>query len=190
MGRGSGPVDVRGPASAAAADVLAVRRRCPSADRCPAPPAYDGPADHLVRTRSRARPARCVAGRRPAGPHRDGGVIVTGDRDRLTRWRLILGGEAAEGLGAGISLGGDDQRRDEALAALYSEGARRGGLNGSAPRVARWLGDIRGYFPSSVVRVMQADAMDRLGLHQLLMEPELMEAVQPDINLVSTLIGL
>jgi Mg-chelatase subunit ChlD len=37
---------------------------------------------------------------------------------------------------------------------------------------------------------MQADAMDRLGLHQLLMEPEMMEAVQPDLSLVSTLIGL
>jgi Mg-chelatase subunit ChlD len=115
-------------------------------------------------------------------------------RDRLTRWRLVLGGEAAEGLGvgagAGAGLTADDVRRDEALAALYEGGQRRGGLGASAPRVARWLGDIRGYFPSSVVRVMQADAMERLGLHQLLMEPELMEAVQPDIGLVSTLIGL
>jgi Mg-chelatase subunit ChlD len=115
-------------------------------------------------------------------------------RDRLTRWRLVLGGEAAEGLGVGTGgaagLTADDVRRDEALAALYDGGPRRGGLGASAPRVARWLGDIRGYFPSSVVRVMQADAMERLGLHQLLIEPELMEAVQPDISLVSTLIGL
>jgi Mg-chelatase subunit ChlD len=115
---------------------------------------------------------------------------MTEERDRLTRWRLILGSDAAEGLGAGIALTADDERRDQALGALYGDGARRGGLNASAPRVARWLGDIRGYFPSSVVRVLQADAMDRLGLHQLLMEPELMEAVQPDIGLVSTLIGL
>jgi Mg-chelatase subunit ChlD len=41
-----------------------------------------------------------------------------------------------------------------------------------------------------VVQVMQADAMDRLGLTQLLLEPELLETVQPDIELVSTLIGL
>lgn len=32
--------------------------------------------------------------------------------------------------------------------------------------------------------------MERLGLTQLLLEPELMEAVQPDVNLVTTLIGL
>lgn len=110
-------------------------------------------------------------------------------RDRLTRWRLVLGGEQADGIGEGVSLTADDHRRDEALQALY-DGERRGGLGASAPRVARWLGDIRGYFPSSVVQVMQADAMDRLGLTQLLLEPELMEAVQPDINLVSTLVGL
>ena len=110
-------------------------------------------------------------------------------RDRLTRWRLVLGGEAADGIGEAASLSADDVRRDEALRQLY-DGERRGGLGASAPRVARWLGDIRGYFPSSVVQVMQADAMDRLGLTQLLLEPELLAAVQPDVNLVSTLVGL
>ena len=110
-------------------------------------------------------------------------------RDRLTRWRLVLGGEDADGIGDAASLDADDVKRDAALRELY-DGQRKGGLGASAPRVARWLGDIRGYFPSSVVQVMQADAMDRLGLTQLLLEPELMEAVQPDINLVSTLVGL
>ena len=110
-------------------------------------------------------------------------------RDRLTRWRLVLGGEDADGLDGEVSLTADDQRRDQALKALY-DGQRRGGLGGSAPRVARWLGDIRTYFPSSVVQVMQADAMDRLGLSQLLLEPEMMEAVQPDIGMVTTLVGL
>lgn len=112
-----------------------------------------------------------------------------GTRDRLTRWRLVLGGEQADGIGEAATLTGDDLKRDEALRELY-DAERRGGLQSSAPRVARWLGDIRGYFPSSVVQVMQADAMERLGLTQLLLEPELMEAVQPDINLVTTLVGL
>ncbi len=115
-------------------------------------------------------------------------------RDRLTRWRLVLGEEAREPLGEGLEgglpgLAEDDQRRDGALEALYG-GERRGGLGGSAPKVSRWLGDIRGYFPTSVVQVMQADAMDRLGLRQLLLEPEMMESVTPDMNLVTTLVGL
>lgn len=116
-------------------------------------------------------------------------------RDRATRWRLVLGEPAEEGLG-GVSLSAEDARRDQVLRDLYGEGegggpgARTGGLGGSAPRVARWLGDIRTYFPSSVVQVMQGDAMTRLGLRQLLLEPEMMAAVQPDLDLVTTLVGL
>src|SRR3954465_12622512 len=116
-------------------------------------------------------------------------------RDRLTRWRLVLGGEDADGIGQGPGRGLEgglsqaDAERDKALSELY-DGDRRAGMGRSAPRVARWLGDIRTYFPSSVVQVMQADAMERRGLPQLLLEPELMEAVQPDIGMVSTLIGL
>lgn len=120
---------------------------------------------------------------RAPGPREDS------PRDRLTRWRLVLGGDQADGIAEAVTLTDDDQKRDDALRDLY-DAQRRGGLGASAPRVARWLGDIRGYFPSSVVQVMQADAMDRLGLTQLLLEPELMRAVQPDINLVSTLVGL
>ncbi|NLG46567.1 VWA domain-containing protein [Gordonia sp. (in: high G+C Gram-positive bacteria)] len=115
------------------------------------------------------------------------------DEDRLTRWRLVLGGGDADGIdgenGGGIDLSKADAARDRVLGELY-DGPRRGGLGGSQPRVARWLGDIRTYFPSSVVQVMQADAMDRLGLKQMLLEPELMAAVQPDVALVSTLITL
>ena len=114
---------------------------------------------------------------------------------RLGRWRLVLGGQDADGIttahGRSVELSADDARRDQALEELYgAEKNGRGGLGASSPRVARWLGDIRGYFPSTVVQVMQADAMDRLGLRQLLLEPEMLRTVQPDVGLVSTLVGL
>ncbi|GHJ93202.1 VWA domain-containing protein [Streptomyces sp. NE5-10] len=112
--------------------------------------------------------------------------------ERLRRWRLVLGGAAAEGTGRALSA--TDAAMDGALAALYDGadggGERRGGLGGSAPSVARWLGDIRGYFPRPVVRVMQRDAIDRLGLAALLLEPETLEAVEPDVHLVGTLLSL
>lgn len=69
-------------------------------------------------------------------------------------------------------------------------GGRVGGLGASAPRVARWLGDIRTYFPSTVVQVMQKDAIERLDLTRLLLEPEMLEAVEPDVHLVGTLLAL
>jgi Mg-chelatase subunit ChlD len=108
----------------------------------------------------------------------------------------VLGGPAEESLG---EAGGRDGAMDAALAALYDAGEadeegrraqRSGGLGGSAPKVARWLGDIREYFPSTVVQVMQQDAIERLDLTRLLMEPEMLAAVEPDVNLVGTLLSL
>lgn len=119
------------------------------------------------------------------------------ESERLRRWRLILGGEEAEG--TGCALAGADLAIDGALAALYDAGgrgerggtrSRRGGLGASSRNVARWLGDIRTYFPSSVVRVMQKDAMERLNLREMLLQPEMLETVEPDVHLVADLISL
>jgi Mg-chelatase subunit ChlD len=116
--------------------------------------------------------------------------------ERLRRWRLVLGDQAGDGVCG--KLTGDDIAIDAALGELYDTAdesgrrgtARSGGLGGSAPRVARWLGDIRGYFPSTVVQVIQKDAIERLNLTRLLLEPEMLEAVEPDVHLVGTLLSL
>ncbi|WP_432141461.1 VWA domain-containing protein [Streptomyces sp. bgisy084] len=121
------------------------------------------------------------------------------EAERLRRWRLVLGGGGADGTGCALS--GRDAAMDGALASLYGRekgrgaktadgGRRSAGLGASAPGVARWLGDIRTYFPSSVVQVMQRDAIDRLGLSTLLLEPEMLEAVEADVHLVGTLLSL
>jgi Mg-chelatase subunit ChlD len=116
--------------------------------------------------------------------------------ERARRWRLLLGEPATPAMGG---LSGADEAMDGALAALYDggpdggrqdSGSRSAGLGGSAPRVARWLGDIRTYFPNTVVQVMQRDAIERLNLTQLLLEPELLESVEPDVHLVGTLLSL
>src|SRR3954447_15744030 len=117
-------------------------------------------------------------------------------RERLRRWRVVLGGPSDQALG---KAEGRDGAMDAALAALYDDGGdgdgergtrRSAGLGGSAPKVARWLGDIREYFPSTVVQVMQADAIERLNLTGLLLEPEMLNAVEPDVHLVGTLLSL
>ena len=109
------------------------------------------------------------------------------DGERLRRWRLVLGQPAEDALGAGLS--GDALGMDRALAALY-DAERKGGLGPSSPNVARWLGDIRTYFPASVVQVMQADALSRLQLQSMLLEPELLASVEPDVHLVANLLAL
>ncbi|MFD7113152.1 VWA domain-containing protein [Streptomyces microflavus] len=120
------------------------------------------------------------------------------DGERMRRWRMVLGADSAES--TGCTLTGQDVAMDGALDALYGGGGKKpggrggggrsAGLGASAPSVARWLGDIRTYFPSSVVQVMQRDAIDRLGLSALLLEPEMLEAVEADVHLVGTLLSL
>ncbi len=121
------------------------------------------------------------------------------ETERLRRWRLVLGSESESGPrgqgqqgecgGLGISLTSADAKMDSALEALY-ESDRSAGLGSSAPSVARWLGDIRTYFPSPVVRIMQQDAFERLNLKRLLLEPEMLEQVDADVHLVATLLSL
>jgi Mg-chelatase subunit ChlD len=113
----------------------------------------------------------------------------SGAEERARRWRLVLGEPAAEALD--VSLSGADAGMDRALAAVYDEDRpRKGGLEGSSPHVARWLGDIRTYFPSRVVQVVQRDAVERLGVTRLPREPELLSSVEPDVHLVGTLLSL
>ncbi|XZE19905.1 VWA domain-containing protein [Pirellulaceae bacterium SH449] len=110
--------------------------------------------------------------------------------ERQRRWQLMLGGDA-EGLGE------RDRRISGALDALYeppdpsvNSKSRRGGLGRSAPRIAKWMGDIRECFPTSVVQIIQKDAFTRLGLQQMLLEPEFLAAMQADVNLVADLMSL
>ncbi len=117
----------------------------------------------------------------------------------LRKWRLILGGsnKSEGGEGTGVELNGRDAKVDKALNMLYGDadgdrtnGERKGGLEESSPNVNRWLGDIREFFPTSVVKVMQQDALKRLNLQAMLLQKEMLENVEPDVNLVSTLMTL
>lgn len=83
-----------------------------------------------------------------------------------------------------------DQRLAQLYESISDAGGREGGLAASAPAVARWLGDIRKLFSSEVVRLLQRDALERLGIQRLLLEPELLGSMEPDVALASTLLGL
>ncbi|MCB9267537.1 MAG: hypothetical protein H6558_21135, partial [Lewinellaceae bacterium] len=107
--------------------------------------------------------------------------------DRIERWRLILGRQADPD--GEIQLQGQAKGMDKVLEALY-DSDRKAGLGSSSPNVNRWLGDIRRYFPTPVVQLLQKDALHRLGLERMLLEPELLEAIEPDVELVGTILSL
>lgn len=110
-------------------------------------------------------------------------------QEKSRRWQMILGGDESE---FAHTLSDRDKRLSQALTALYGDGddGKKSGLGRSAPKVAKWLGDIREFFPSSVVQVVQKDAFERLGLKQMLLEPEFLSAMQADVYLVADLVSL
>lgn len=107
--------------------------------------------------------------------------------EKLTKWRLILGRQADPN--EDIQLDKSQMGVDKALDLLYNED-RKGGLGSSSPRINRWLKDIRQYFPKPVVQLLQKDALERLGLKRMLLEPELLETITPDVHLASILLSL
>lgn len=119
---------------------------------------------------------------------------------RMQRWRLILGQESQRRFSdmGGSSLTPQQDLMDQALAAIYNradaggfgEGARGAGHGPSSPRISRWLGDVRTLFDKELVTIIQGDAMARCGLKQLIFEPELLENLEPDVNLASTILLL
>jgi hypothetical protein len=125
---------------------------------------------------------------------------MTVDIEQVKRWRLILGPSSQDSLSnccSGLALSAEQSEMDQALAAIYDESEgdaarqpRSAGLGGSSPRLAKWLGDIRNYFKEDVVSVIQQDAIERKGLTQLLFEPETLKNVQPNVQLVGTLMSL
>lgn len=117
--------------------------------------------------------------------------------DQMNRWRLILGAETQDSFGAmgANALSQEDFLMDSALAAIYGQGSggsfgSDGGKGPSSPQISKWLGDLRSLFDPEIVAVVQSDAIERKGLKQLLLEPELLEGLEPDLNLASTLLML
>ncbi|MDR1129514.1 MAG: VWA domain-containing protein [Prevotellaceae bacterium] len=119
---------------------------------------------------------------------------------RTAHWRLILGDDSQAFADAVLT---DEQSiMDAALAAIYDSegsenkskqgvgGGKTGGKGRSMPNLAKWLTDIRTFFPQDIVSVIQSDAIERKGLTKLLFEPETLQNVRPDISMVGTLMAL
>ena len=116
--------------------------------------------------------------------------IETTLSEKSRRWQLALGVNDEQQ----PPLSNRDERLSGALSALYgsdnSNNKSRGSLGRSAPKVSKWLGDIREFFPTPVVQVVQKDAFERLGLKEMLMEPEFLLAIEADVHLIADLISL
>ena len=129
-------------------------------------------------------------------------------REALTRWRLLLGAEAEQGLGCG--LGGQEAQQDAALDFLYgreygqgrnvrgrggsgrgqagSSDDRTGGLGDSAMSVPDWLNAIHELFPKRTIERLEKDALERYGLNEMVTNPELLARAQPSPTLLKAVL--
>lgn len=113
------------------------------------------------------------------------------------RWRLALGRYAERSLpGDGMSVA--EQRADRALDYLYARemerrglrrGKRGGSLDPSQLSPLGWLGELRDLFPQSVCETVQAHAIDNLGLSELLSDPSVLDALEPNKDLLKALVA-
>lgn len=121
----------------------------------------------------------------------------------LTRWRLVLG-KAAEQHGIGIGAGDEEAQRIEALVGfLFGDGGGDKGGPGSgksdsdrsaslgpghAMNVPRWVDEVGQLFPREAKEVMERELVNRRGLRELMQKPELLERIEPNKELVKTLL--
>jgi Mg-chelatase subunit ChlD len=123
------------------------------------------------------------------------------DPELLRRWRMALGRYAERSFSSG-QLSRGDQRTDRALDYLYAremekrglrrgkQGRDRGGsLDPTALTPLGWLGELRDLFPQSVYETVQAHAIDNLGMSELLSDPDVLDALEPNKDLLQALIA-
>lgn len=118
----------------------------------------------------------------------------------LDRWRLILGKYADKRLsGAGNALPGKYGRMDRALDYLYGREYRGRGVRGetgpgsldaSQLTLVTWLGEVRELFPHDTVEIIEKHALDRYGLTELITDPRTLERLEPNQQLLRTLLTL
>ncbi len=129
------------------------------------------------------------------------------EHKNLARWRLILGKDAddmmnrMEGGEGSFPLTEEESLLDQTLHAIYGNdqdsfasrvtGKGSGGGKGkSSPKISKWLGDLRSLFDNETVTIVQNDAIERKGLKELLLEPEILDNLEPDINMAETILML
>jgi Mg-chelatase subunit ChlD len=121
------------------------------------------------------------------------------DRHTLSRWRLVLGKSAEAHQ---ITCADDDacQRIDQLVGFLFDESgggggagsrrrsAREGGKGGPVLTVPEWVDQVSELFPHQAREVLEKELVQRRGLRELLEQPRLLEKVEPNVELVKTLL--
>ncbi len=129
------------------------------------------------------------------------------DPHTLARWRLVLG-RTAEQHGINCGGNGEAERIEELVGFLFEPGpgdgagsrgrgghgggrrssGRAGGSGGPQLTVPDWVDQVNELFPNQSKEVMQKELVKRRGISELMEKPELLEKIEPNMELVKTLL--
>ena len=118
---------------------------------------------------------------------------------QLNRWRLILGSYSQNqltfGEGASLENGISCMDLEEALDFLYNQEQgedvrRQGGTEASRLTAVTWITKIRKLFPKETVEILERHALDRYGMTELLTDREVLEKLEPNQELLKTILQL
>jgi Mg-chelatase subunit ChlD len=119
------------------------------------------------------------------------------DEHWLARWRLVLGKDAENHQITCHSDAGC-QRIEDLVGFLFQEGeetqpkntrGRKGGTGpGHTMNVPDWIEGIAELFPRQAREVMERELVQRRGIGELLDQPQLLEKIEPNVELVKTLL--
>jgi predicted metal-dependent peptidase len=127
----------------------------------------------------------------------------------LRRWRHILGRFSQQQLPCDMSA--TDTRIENALDYLYNReyagrgvrsqpglGSRQGSgqdtskqpgsLDPSQLTVPTWINEIRDLFPKETVAVVEKHALNRYGMEELVSDPEVLEKLEPNLDLLKSVL--
>src|SRR5262249_29252546 len=140
---------------------------------------------------------------RGRGPRRVGTMNTNANPHTLARWRLVLGKVAeSHGIGCGgDALAGRVEGPGGVLFGAAGAGAgpaggqgpgrpggRPGGKGPSQLTVPDWVDAVHELFPRASREVMQRELVRRRGIADLMEKPELLEKIEPNLELVKTLL--
>lgn len=118
---------------------------------------------------------------------------------QMNRWRLILGGYASNrlafGQGGALENGISCMDLEDVLDFLYNreqgeDVRRQGGTESSHLTAATWITRIRKLFPKETVEILERHALENYGMTELLTDKEVLERLEPNQELLKTILQL
>lgn len=122
---------------------------------------------------------------------------VNNDLENLNKWRLILGKNAENHIDfSGDYAGVSYECMEETLDFLYSmeygddimQSNRMGGYGSSNLYAAKWIDQVRKLFPKKTVEVLEKQALEHFNLTELLTDKEVLEKMEPNTDLLKTIL--